>query len=89
MNSESTEPQSKSVMSWVIAFAGAFLIMAALVWATRRYTEAPPVGAERAAERARALAERVGLSQMHVSRLLRRSFDAMRTAEQADPDPGR
>ncbi len=44
-------------MSWVIAFAGAFLIMAALVWATRRYTEAPPVGAERAAERARALAE--------------------------------
>ena len=35
------------------------------------------------------IAERVGLSQMHVSRLLRRSFDAMRTAEQADPDPGR
>lgn len=31
------------------------------------------------------IAERVGLSQMHVSRLLRRSFAAMRTAEQADP----
>jgi len=35
------------------------------------------------------IAERVGLSQMHVSRLLRRSFDAMRAAEQSDPDPDR
>jgi hypothetical protein len=44
-------------MSWIVAFAGAFLIMAALVWAVRQYTQAPPIGAERAAERARALAE--------------------------------
>lgn len=33
------------------------LIFAALVWKTRQYTTPPPLGAERAAERATALAE--------------------------------
>jgi hypothetical protein len=33
------------------------LIFAALVWKTRQYTTPPPLGAERAAERAAALAE--------------------------------
>ena len=33
------------------------LIFAALVWKTRQYTTPPPLGAERAAERAKALAD--------------------------------
>ncbi len=32
------------------------------------------------------IAERVGLSQMHVSRLLRKSFEALRTAQEVPPD---
>ena len=39
------------------AVLGAFLIVAALVWAMRHYTQPEPLNANRAAERARALAE--------------------------------
>jgi len=41
----------------IIAVVGAVLIFAALVWVTRKYTTPAPLGAERAAERAKALAE--------------------------------
>ena len=40
-----------------MAILGAFLIVAALVWAMRHYTQPEPLNAGRAAERARALAE--------------------------------
>jgi hypothetical protein len=40
-----------------IAVAGAFLIVAGLVWAVRHYNKVEPLNAERAAERAKALAE--------------------------------
>jgi hypothetical protein len=44
---------------WSVTVAAVIvcLIFAALVWKTRQYTTPPPLGAERAAERARALAE--------------------------------
>lgn len=41
----------------VIAVAGAFLIVAGLVWAIRHYNKVEPLNAARAAERAKALAE--------------------------------
>ena len=47
----------KAGLAFAIAILGAFLIMAALVWAMRHYTQAPPLNANRAAERAKALAE--------------------------------
>ena len=44
---------------WATVFAviGACLIFAALVWATKKYTQPAPLGADRAAERAKALAD--------------------------------
>lgn len=43
--------------SVIVAGVIVCLIFAALVWKTRQYTTPPPLGAERAAERARALVE--------------------------------
>ena len=44
-------------LAYLAAVLGAFLIVAGLVWAMRHYTQPPPLGANRAAERAKALAE--------------------------------
>ena len=44
-------------LAYVIAILGAFLIVAALVWAMRKYAQPEPLGQARAAERAKALAE--------------------------------
>ena len=55
MNSEPV--RERTGMVYAIAILGSFLIVAALVWAMHKYTEPPPLGAGRAAERARALAE--------------------------------
>lgn len=44
-------------MSYVIAVLGAFLIVAALVWAMKHYTTPPSILAQRAAERAKNLVE--------------------------------
>jgi hypothetical protein len=55
MNSEPT--QERSVLAYIIAILGAFLIVAALVWAMQRYTQPAPLGEDRAATRAKALAE--------------------------------
>lgn len=53
-------PQSapdRSAWAYVVAALGAFLIVAALVWAMHRYTQPPPLGENRAEVRAKALAE--------------------------------
>jgi hypothetical protein len=50
------EPE-RSGLAYVIAVLGAFLIVAGLVWAMRHYTQPPPLGEDRAAVRAKALAE--------------------------------
>jgi hypothetical protein len=56
MNSESND-RCQGRFAYAVAVAGAFLIMAALVWAMRHYTQAPPLNANRAAERAKAFGE--------------------------------
>ena len=56
MNSESNDC-CKGRCAYAAAITGAFLIMAALVWAMRHYTQAPPLNANRAAERAKAFGE--------------------------------
>ena len=44
-------------LAYVIVVLGAFLIVAGLVWAMKHYTQPSPLGEERAAVRAKALAE--------------------------------
>ncbi|HSU55670.1 MAG TPA: hypothetical protein VLT36_16560 [Candidatus Dormibacteraeota bacterium] len=54
----SNEPQPRrSGLAYAIAVIGAFLIVAGLVWAMQKYNEPEALGANRAAERAKALAE--------------------------------
>ena len=55
MNAEAVRERSR--LAYAVAILGSFLIVAALVWAMRHYTQPAPLGAQRAAERARALAE--------------------------------
>ena len=55
MNSQ-TAPD-RSAWAYVLAALGAFLIVAALVWAMHHYTQPPPLGEDRAETRAKALAE--------------------------------
>jgi len=55
MNSQPT--RERNALAYIIAILGAFLIVAALVWTMHRYTQPPPLGQQRAAERAKALAE--------------------------------
>ncbi len=47
----------RSGLAYAVAVLGAFLIVAALAWTMRRYAQPPPLDANRAAERAKALAE--------------------------------
>jgi hypothetical protein len=51
------DPRERTGLAYVLAVLGAFLIVAALVWAMRHYTQPPPLGEDRAAFRARTLAE--------------------------------
>ena len=55
MNSEPV--RERTGLAYALAILGSFLIVAALVWAMHKYTEPAPLGANRAAERSRALAE--------------------------------
>jgi len=55
LNSQSSN--DRSAWPYVLTVLGSFLIVAALVWAMHRYTQPPPLGAERAAERAKVLGE--------------------------------
>lgn len=53
-----TQPDpDRSAWAYALAVLGSFLIVAALVWAMQRYTQPPPLGEDRAAARAKALAE--------------------------------
>jgi hypothetical protein len=52
------EPRNeRTALAYAIAVLGAFLIVALLVWAMHHYTQPPALNANRAAERAKALAE--------------------------------
>ncbi len=55
MNSE--PHKERGLWAYAIRIGGSLLIVAALAWAIHRYAQPPPLGQERAAERARALAE--------------------------------
>ena len=58
MNSESNNCcECKTKMAWCLSVLGAFLIVAALVFAMRHYTRSAPLNANRSAERAAALKE--------------------------------
>ncbi|MEW6160004.1 MAG: hypothetical protein AB1813_21450 [Verrucomicrobiota bacterium] len=49
--------KTKVSVGYVIAILGTFLIMAAMVWLMRRYTQPAPLAADRVAERKKASAE--------------------------------
>jgi hypothetical protein len=48
---------ARTTLAYVVAILGSFLIVAALVWAMRHYTQLPPLGEDRIAARKKALAE--------------------------------
>jgi len=58
MNSDIPPPRTG--LAYVIGIVGAFLIVAALVWAMRRYTQPTALDKDRAATRAKALLEMRG-----------------------------
>ena len=54
----SSEPTGERTgLAYLAAILGAFLIVAALVWAMKHYTQPPPLGEDRVAVRKKALAE--------------------------------
>jgi len=55
MNSQPA--RERTGVAFVMSVLGAFLIVAALVWAMQRYSQPPPLGEDRAAVRRKALAE--------------------------------
>jgi hypothetical protein len=55
MNSQPLRDRTR--LAYVIGILGSFLIVAALVWAMRHYTQPPPLGEDRVALRKKALAE--------------------------------
>ena len=48
---------NKNTTAYFVGLLGAFLIVAALIWAMKHYTQPEPLNAARAAERKKALAE--------------------------------
>jgi hypothetical protein len=57
MNPETNDCECRSRCAYAAAVLGAFMIVAALVWAMRHYTTPEPLNANRGAERAKALVE--------------------------------
>ncbi len=52
------QPDSeRATLAYLVGILGSFLIVAALVWAMLSYTQPPPLGEDRAAMRAKNLAE--------------------------------
>ncbi len=49
--------RERTGLAYLTAVLGALLIVAALVWAMQHYTQPPPLGAERVAQRKKALAD--------------------------------
>jgi hypothetical protein len=77
MNARPSNFSSAARLAAGLAVLGAFLIVGALVWAMRHYTQPAPLNANRAAERAAALAE-----------LLASEHDALTHAAVLDPAKG-
>ena len=50
-------PRERTGLALLAGILGSFLIVAALVWAMRHYTQPPPLGEDRVAQRKKALAE--------------------------------
>jgi hypothetical protein len=50
-------PGQRTALAYVGGIVGSFLVLAALAWAIHRYTQPAPLGDDRAAVRAKALAE--------------------------------
>jgi len=59
MNSE--HAPERTALAYVAGILGCFLIVVALVWALRHYSKPTPLGGDRAAVRAQALAELRGV----------------------------
>jgi hypothetical protein len=55
MNSQPVRERTR--LAYVTGILGSFMIVAALVWAMRHYTQPPPLGEDRVALRKKALAE--------------------------------
>jgi hypothetical protein len=55
MNSQ--PPRERTGLAYLIGILGSFLILAAMVWAMQRYTQPPPLGEDRVAQRKKALTE--------------------------------
>src|SRR5438105_2695841 len=55
MNAEPV--RQRASLAYMIGIVGAFLIVAFLVWAMRKYTQPEPLGQKRAVERAKALSD--------------------------------
>ncbi|TAK90319.1 MAG: hypothetical protein EPO07_20445 [Verrucomicrobia bacterium] len=82
-----------------VAVAGALMIFAALVWTTKKYTTPAPLGAARAAERSKALAdlraanaealENVGWVDQSKGVVRLPIAEAMRLTEQAWQNPAK
>ncbi len=53
----SAAPGQRATAAYVVGILGSFLIIGALAWAIYRYTQPAPLGEDRAAVRAKALAE--------------------------------
>ena len=49
--------RERTGLAYLIGILGSLLIVAALVWAMRRYTQPPPLGEDRVAVRKKALAD--------------------------------
>jgi hypothetical protein len=49
--------RERTTLAYAVGIIGSFLIVAALVWAMRHYTQPPPLGEDRVALRKKALAE--------------------------------
>ena len=49
--------RDRTTLAYVVGILGCFLIVAAMVWAMRHYTQPPPLGEDRVALRKKALAE--------------------------------
>ncbi len=50
-------PERRTALAYVAGILGSFLVLAGLSWAIHRYTQPAPLGEDRAAVRAKALAE--------------------------------
>ena len=80
MSAQSSSNSVRFGLVWGLPILGAFLIVAALVWAMRHYTQPPPLNADRAAQRANALRELRAdeLEALHTTAWLDRSKGIVR-----------